>query len=200
MTDENSTEMNPADELAMLKTRATLMGITFSNNIGLETLRERVRAKMEGENIAEQAPEPAAVNPLSDVQATPDRPITLREYMRKTQMKLVRLRIANLDPKKKDLPGEIITVANEYLGTVRKFVPYGEVTDGGFHVPYCIYQFLDQRRFLNIKVTKRNGREHVEQTWAKEFSLEIMPPLTQNELNRLASAQAAAGSIVTAAD
>jgi len=111
-------------------------------------------------------------------------------------MKLVRLRIQNLDPKKKDLPGEIFTVANEYLGTVKKFVPYGEVTEEGYHVPYCIYRMMDARKFLNIRTVKdrRTGIERVESTWAKEFALEVLPQLTAKELAELANAQKAAGS------
>ena len=110
-------------------------------------------------------------------------------------MRLVRLRITNMDPKKKDLPGEILTVANDYLGTVRKFIPFGEVTDNGYHVPYCLYMMMKERRFLNIRTTKKNGQIQVSSGWATEFAFEELPPLTQHELDRLAAAQAAAGGI-----
>ena len=39
VTDEVSTETPKPDELQMLKERARMMGIKFSNNIGLETLK-----------------------------------------------------------------------------------------------------------------------------------------------------------------
>lgn len=112
----------------------------------------------------------------------------------KEQMKLVRCRIQNLDPKKAELPGEIFTVANRILGTVRKYVPYGEVTDNGYHLPYIIYKQLEDRRFLNIRTSTKNGQVRVESNWAKEFAIEVLPPLTQEELDRLAAAQAAAGN------
>jgi hypothetical protein len=122
------------------------------------------------------------------------RAATIREVLQRDEMKLIRLRITNLDPNKKDLHGEIFTLANEYLGTVAKYIPYGEVTDNGYHVPYCIYRQLDQRKFLNIRTRKQaNGQTKVEQGWVKEFSLDILPPLTQIELAKLANAQAAAG-------
>jgi len=99
-----------------------------------------------------------------------------------------------MDPKKRDLPGEIVTVGNEYLGMVSKFIPFGEATDAGYHVPHILYTFLKNRKFLNVKTTKRaNGQIKIEQSWANEFALEILPPLTQEELNKLANAQAAAG-------
>ena len=108
------------------------------------------------------------------------------------------VRITNLDPKKKDLPGEVFTVANEHLGTVRKFVPYGEVTDNGYHVPYCIYKALKARKFLNIRTFKDRQNQNqikVEQSWAQEFALEVLPTLTPDEIKKLAAAQSAAGGL-----
>ena len=112
-------------------------------------------------------------------------------------MALVRVRITNLDPKKKDLPGEIITVANQYIGTVRKYVPFGEVTDNGYHVPQCIFKVLDSRRFLNIRTIRdaKSGRIRVETNYAKEFALEVLPQLTNEELNQLAANQAAGRNV-----
>ena len=129
--------------------------------------------------------------------ARPKKKRTLRQYLLQEEMKLVRLRITNLDPKKKDLPGEIITVANDYIGSVKKFVPFGEVTEGGWHVPYCIYRELESRKFLNIRTIRdrRTGQISVETSWAREFALEILPTLTQEELTQLGTAQLAAGSV-----
>ena len=188
------------DELTFLKERAKVMGIPFSNNISLETLRKRVADKMEGKDEAPEVnaltgdPEIAhamAAKPL-DKKANE---VALRKLMYAKQMRQVRVRITNMDPKKKDLPGEIWTVANEYLGTVRKFVPYGEQTDDGFHIPYCLYRLLDSKRFLHIRDVKdrTTGIVRQDKVWAKEFSLDVLPSLTQGELDRLAAAQAAAG-------
>ena len=115
--------------------------------------------------------------------------------MQRDQMKLVRVRITNMDPKKKDLPGEIWTVSNEYLGNVRKMIPYGEQTDEGFHIPYCLFRLLQSKRFLHIRTVKDRvtGVERQEKQWVKEFSLDVLPDLTKEELARLAAAQAAAG-------
>ena len=179
------------DELEMLKTRARVMGITFSNNIGIEALRKKIDDKLEGQNEVDAEPE--ATNPLQPKKATP---ANIRQLLLDENMKLVRLRITNMDPKKKDLPGEIFTVANGYIGTIRKFIPYGEVTEGGYHVPYCIYKQLDKRKFLNIRTSRsRNGEIKVDHSWAKEFALEVLPQLTPEELKRLALEQAAANRV-----
>ena len=206
--------MGTVNELDVLKQRARMMGVEFSNNIGVETLRDRIRAKVEEQSNATAAPAPALFDPAPIPAATqqasfqadtsggpalgsepkPAKPLTLRQYLQREQMKLVRVRITNLDPKKKNLPGEVFTVANEFLGTVRKYIPYGEVSDDGYHVPYCIYRELESRRFLDIRTFKEraNGNKiRVEQRWAKEFAIEVLPHLTPTELKQLAVAQMA---------
>ncbi len=179
-------------ELEVLKQRATLMNIKFSNNISVEKLREKIEAaQVKDEPVVE-----AAVNPLGEKQEAGVKKMTLGQKIRAEQTRLIRVRIQNLDPKKKDLPGEIITVANEYMGTVRKFVPFGEVTDNGYHIPYCIYEFLKERKFINITTRKgKNGLPDIRATEAREFSIEVLPPLTEAELAQLAQAQIAAGSL-----
>lgn len=258
-TDQTAPVVTPEDELKIFKARADLMGITYSNNIGIDALKAKINEKMNAldsettttatmDQIQDQVTVPATpvaptapvaaglgdsasdmkpvdiptapvvtpvvsatvvtpveivgiptitpvVEPVTPMQ--PERVLTLREKLYNENMYLVRCRITNMDPKKADLQGEIITVANEFLGTVKKFVPFGEVTDDGYHIPKIIYDFLDARKFLNIRTTKdrRTGQIKVESNWAKEFALEVLEPLNQQELNRLATAQTAAGSV-----
>lgn len=185
--DENQSE--EVTELSLLKQRASMMGIVFSNNIGIEKLRERVNEKLAEETSQEEAVKPIEAKVKEK---------SLRQKIIDENMRLVRLRITNLDPKKKDLHGEIITVANEYLGTVRKFVPFGEVTENGYHVPYCIYKLLKSRKFLNIRTVKNPAdplKPIIQQNWVNEFALEVLPQLTQEELDKLAVTQAASGGV-----
>lgn len=176
-------------ELSLLKQRASMMGIVFSNNIGIEKLRERVNEK-----LAEEASQEEAVKPIE----AKVKEKSLRQNIIDENMRLIRLRITNLDPKKKDLHGEIITVANEFLGTVRKFVPFGEVTENGYHVPYCIYKLLKSRKFLHIRTVNNPAdplKPIIQQNWVNEFALEVLPQLTQEELDKLAVTQAASGGV-----
>jgi len=198
--DENGTfGPSPEVELSMLKQRADMMGIKYSNRIGIEALREKINAKLEGRS--EEPTEGAENETQEQVNAlAPDKPVkkeTLRQKLHREQMKLVRLRITNMNPKKANIPGEIITVGNRYLGTVRKYIPFGEATENGYHVPYCLYQLLKNRKFLHIREIKdrRTGTNRIETSWVREFALEELPPLTEAELKDLAIAQAAAGNI-----
>lgn len=195
-----SADAQAVDELTFLKERAKVMGIPFSNNISLETLRKRVGDKMEGKDEPEVNPlagdsEIAAITAAPKKLDAKQNALALRKLMLREQMKLVRVRITNMDPKKKDLPGEIWTVSNEYLGNVRKMIPYGEQTDDGFHIPYCLFRLLQSKRFLHIRTVKDRvtGLERQEKQWVKEFSLDVLPDLTKEELARLAATQAAAG-------
>lgn len=212
MTDQTNQDQEQqteaADELALLKARATQMGISFSNNIKVETLRTKIQEKLNADDaeLAQDTDEDEQDGPAESVQPNEApkaaRKKTLREELLESQMKLVRCRISNMDPKKRDLPGEIFTIANEYIGTVRKFVPYGEATDEGYHIPFCIYTDLESRRFQNIRVTRdrRTGQTKTETSFVKEFAIEILPDLTAEELAALAQAQQAAGSIESASN
>lgn len=217
-TQGEQTQDNPMtglSELDLLKSRAKMMGITFSNNIGLDALKAKVEAKMAGEpdvqedtleddDAPAEAIEPNALelgaranlNGAAEAEVE-QRPETLREKLYRENMALLRCRITNLDPKKKDLPGEIITVANEFLGTVKVFVPFGEQTEEGWHIPTIIYNTIKGRKFLNIRTVRdpRTRTEKVSTTWAPEFAIEVLDPLTPQELKSLGQAQIAAGSL-----
>lgn len=208
MTNENTVTAPTQTELQMLKQRADIMGITYSNNIGVDALRAKIQAKMDGDNTAttvtETAQEDAAttkVNALtgSSESSAPQKKKqkSARQILMDDAMRLIRVRITNLDPKKADLPGEIFTVANDYIGTVRKYVPFGEATDEGYHIPHCIYEMMKSREFLQIKTKTHPVTKEitVSQRWVREFGLEVLPPLTQEELATLAAAQTASGRL-----
>lgn len=202
----------PKTELSLLKDRARMMGMTFSNNITLETLKAKVEAKMaeddqaEAEQENQEAEQDAPADDGSDAitPALPKRTAAqqLRVDLHDEQMKLVRCRITCMNPAKSDLHGEIFTVANEYVGTVRKFIPFGEATDNGYHLPFILYQMLEERRFQHISTFKdpKNGQIRTRTRDQKEFSIEVLPQLTEKELRDLSVAQIAAGSIENAQD
>lgn len=175
-------------ELATLKARAKTMGITFSPKIGLEKLRAKIDAKLN--------PLVEEVDPGEETEA--QRKARIRKKQLAEQMVLVRCRIANLNPSKRDLRGEIFTIANKYIGTVRKFIPYGEATDNGYHIPKILYEELKSKKFLQVNTRNDRGAGNqivIDQRWVPEFSIEVLPQLTQEELDKLAASQAAAGGV-----
>jgi hypothetical protein len=219
MTEALSTDLQLPDELSVLKDRARMMGITFSNNIGLDALRAKVKAAQEGEDNEDarteddngedeaEAPSDRLINPDTKLVIPSSERIgketkaealaRFRTELLNEQMRLIRIRVQNLNPLKAEVPGEILTVANEFIGTVRKYIPYGEATDDGYHVPYCLLLQMQERKFQHITTTKdrKTGSPVVNTRWTKEFAIEILPPLTKEELKQLAQAQIAAGSV-----
>ena len=186
-----SEEEVQVDELTLLKRRADKLGVSYSNNIGLETLKERVAKAMEG-NKEQEAQEGAEVESADKVQSL----VELRAEKRKEAMKLVRIRYTNMNARKKDVPGEFFTVANGIVGTIKRYVPYGEAAENGWHVENAIYKMMKRRTFTTT-VTKRDdkGRPYNTSVERKEFAIEVLDPLTKEELEQLAKDQRASGRI-----
>lgn len=190
-----STEQTP-DELKLLKQRADLMGVPYSNNIGIDTLKQKIKEHQEKKDREEFNPD--SEEPATDEQVVKNLPSSTvkmtaqeaRKQYRDENLKLVRLRITNMNPSKAQLKGEILTVANSVLGKVSKYIPYGdECGEDGYHVPNILYQFMKERKFAQIKTNKRG---YPTATDVNEFALEVLPPLTQKQLNSLKLKQAAA--------
>ena len=207
MSEVNPLNQEPQtpDELTLLKQQAALMGIAHSNNIGVDALRKKIAAKMEdevdttdeeGNEVASAQPNPLTGDALAAQPEAPVKTKTLSQFLQDEAMKLVRVRISCMDPKKQDLEGEIFTVANEYIGTVKKHVPFGEKTDNGYHIPQCILDFLRSRKFLSItSKTGPNGQIETKTRWVAEFAIEVLEPLTESELRALAADQRATGRL-----
>lgn len=198
------------DELAVLKQRADLMGIKYSNNIGVEALKKRIEDQQEGrEPEPEQNPAPLvqptpAVQVTAPVQTQSTEPTTTttpeltdRQKAILEAKRLVRVQIVCHNPSKQSLQGEVFCVANGVIGEVKRFVPFGEFTENGWHIEKCILDMLRERKYLNIRIIKgRNGqRDEQRNEWVREFSITELPPLTREELQELARQQEATGRV-----
>lgn len=191
----------PQDELTLLKQRATQMGVPFSPNIGIETLRQRINDKMEGKEEDKEAEPEEATQPVAPVDKGAEEaeltPAQYRQKKKREAEKLIRVRITNMNPQKTDLPGEVFTVANGVVGTIRKYVPFGgEAAEVGYHVPQIILNMLKRRKFYSVS-TKRDdkGRPYQVKQERNEFAIEILEPLTKEELEKLALDQRASGRV-----
>lgn len=175
-------------ELAILKQRADVLGIPYNGNIGLETLRNRVRDHQTKLESATKAEPELKTAPKTKAQVEQE----LRDQVKREGLVLLRCRIANLNPQKRDLEGELITVANRFLGTVSKFIPFGEAGES-YHIPKVLYDELRDRKFQQV-ISKKDaqGKEQLSRRMVPEYSIEILPQLTAEELQELAVKQAAA--------
>lgn len=167
----------PVSELDILKQQADTLGIKYSPNIGVETLKNKISAVIE-----------APVEEKTETQK-----VDARQALWNDAMRLVRLEIHNVNPAKSSLKGEFYTVANKIIGKVTKFVPYGDAGKS-YHVPNCIYQLLEEKKYLAFRddSSAPNGKKT---ELIPEFNNKVLTPLTQEELEELKKAQLAGNHI-----
>ena len=195
MSEQNQeTTVDVKQEREALKARCQLLGIQTQGNQSNETLRALIRAKQDEMDAAARQANPAAFDEA--VETSEGRTPSLREYLKTEALKLVRVRISCMNPQLAKLGSVIITTGNEYTGTVRKVVFFGEKTENGYHIPQIILNVLQRRKFQQI-VEERGHQGHMvpRARWMKEFNIEILPPLTQKELNALKDRQLATNAI-----
>lgn len=175
------------DELTTLKARADLLGVQYHPSIGLDKLKEKLTAAMVGK--PQEAEKPVAVLAVAGGESESQ----MLQRMRDEQLALVRIRLTCMNPNKGEWSGEIFTAGNSLVGTVAKFVPFN--ADDGWHVPRILLDMMmDRHCQVFVTVKTKNGVSIRRGKLIKEFSIEILPPLTQEELNELARRQAMAAN------
>lgn len=248
--DDDLPALQAPDELTSLKAKADLMGLSYHPSIGLEKLRDKVRAAIDAEGAPAKedpaidtgvaaatsapAPEPTFIAPAPAVSVSTAAPVqayqaatlapaapapraktlTPRQYadqesvavpgetvgerrlrMKRHALELVRIVVTNMDPAKKEWEGEIIGAGNGLVGTVTKYIPYG--ADEGWHVPRILYNVIrDRMAQIFVTVTDPVSKQKVRKgKLIKAFAIDVLDPLTPEELKELAERQAAARSI-----
>lgn len=115
------------------------------------------------------------------------------DLLRKRQTKLVRVVVHCNNDKKKEWTGEIHTVICA-AGVIKKWVPFNN--EKGWHVPQAILDVMSAKTCQKFRSAKLpNGQEHNVSYSVKEYNIEVLPPLTREQLDNLAKEQAARGSI-----
>jgi hypothetical protein len=170
--------------LEQLKAQADSYGISYHPSIGEDKLQEKIDAFLKEKAASVDSPVKETTTTKA---ATPSREELLAEAS-----KLVRVNISCMNPAKKDWDGEIITAGNSLIGTFRKFVKFN--TAEGYHVPQVIFNVLKNRKFQTFhNVRTKNGVTQRAARLVPEFSIEVLPQLTEAELAELAKNQAARG-------
>jgi hypothetical protein len=168
---------------AKLRENGALLGLTFGPNEGIPSMRQKLIDARE--QILRDPAEQEAETKLPPSEQEEKRKLRLENT------KLVRIQIACLNPAKSELPGEIFTVHNDIVGTVKKFVPYNEAGEQ-YHVPMMLLKFLKRKKYLQIKDPPKDSRASPSTKLVSEFSITILDQLTPAELRELARAQGAA--------
>ena len=175
-----------------LKVRAEELGLSYNSNIKTDALAELitnaengltpeiVAAAKEAEEVAKKLVEKQAVEvaPVVNQAKTVGQ---VKAEARKEAMKLARCIVTSMDKDKADLSGEIISCGNSMTGMIKKFIPFGKE----WHVPLVILETLKDKKMLmtrDRRTDKGTVKEHYE---VSQYNVQILPDLTQEELNRL---------------
>lgn len=156
--------------LEELKAKADELGIKYSGNISAATLQERIDAHI-------LAQEPEVVTPVNKIGA-----------LRKEATKLVRVIITPMDTLKKDYNGEFFQVANKILN-IKRFIPFGVST----HIESVLLEQLREKQFRMSETIK--GTTNPVSRLVPAYAIQVLPPLTPEELENLKQAQLARNSI-----
>ena len=111
-------------------------------------------------------------------------------------MKLIRVIVRSNDPLERESAGKIFTVGNRDINggkAVKKYIPFNN--EEGWHIPHILYEHLMAAECQIFKKVTRNSQEFMEPTNIKAFNVEVLPPLTEEERQKLAVKQKATGSI-----
>ncbi len=164
-------------ELDSLKQLATNKGVEFHPNIGLDKLKTKI-AEFDAQHEVTAKPVTAQA--------------ARRDKARQEQMKLVRVRIACMDPAKREWQGEWLSVGNALLGFHTKYVLF----DHEYHLTQFMVDNLKDKKFRMSKdVPDGKGGKYSKNFFPAAYNIEYLEPLSQAELDALAADQAKRGAV-----
>lgn len=168
-------------ELDLLKAQADKMGITYSANISLTTLKAKIQAKLattDDEAVAAEVKTAETDNTVTKYQEA---------------LKLERVIITCLDSvKASNLDCDVFTVSNNLVGTISRTIPFGRE----WHVEAILLNAIAEKKFQQFTSTKNaQGVMVTSARLVNAYAISKLPPLTEEELKELAAQQARTGAL-----
>lgn len=185
MTDvqNNSIAAPDADvAIASLKKQADRLGVAYKSNTSIATLQKTISEKLNEPVGGEDSPEPEA----TEVNITKPKGKTADDYYNEA-MKLVRVIITPMESTKAtNLESELFCAGNGVVGTVKRTIPFGEE----WHVEQILLNSIKEKKY-QMFMSKKNAQGAVITTakLVPAYSISILDPLTQEELDKLAEMQ-----------
>ena len=183
--------------------KADELGLEYKKNISNDALSELIEGANEPVEVEteEEVDTEAAIKEVADKlakeqkamvdavaaqKAEEKKPVkatigNVKAQARKEAMKLVRCIVTPMDKDKAELNGEIISCGNSMTGMIKKYIPFGKE----WHIPTMIVDTLKDKKMLSTrdrKTPKGTIKENIE---LPQYNVQILPDLTQEELNRL---------------
>ena len=165
-------EDTETNDLEALRSQCKLLGIKYHHKHSAEKLAEMINEHHEKLN-----PKPKTSSKMTEGQ--------IRAQKRKEALLLKRVMITCNDPMKIKYPGEIFQAANEIVGTVKKYCPFGNTN--GWYMPKFLLNSIEERVFR-----RQNTDEHDPMSGglAKAYNIVYLGDLSAKELEDLKQQQA----------
>jgi hypothetical protein len=187
-TEINVDAMEDADVRAELESH----GISLHHKTGSDKLKATLKDVLAGTYKVE-ADTQTSIPP--DLDASVKR-LTPEEHLKKLTkeqraLRMQRIVVSPNDPLMSSYNGLIFTAGSSAVNKgrmIKKYVPFNN--DEGWYVPQIIVDQIDAAQMQKFRsVTAPNGDKVLEPYLTKKFNVQILPPLTPAELERLAAAQ-----------
>jgi len=169
-------------------------GVTLHHKTGTKKLASTL-AEVRTKEYKEDPKKSDLTDPSEAAKAAKAKHLAAMQTPEKLAMKLTRVVVTPNDPTMVNYPGLIFTVGASGLNNgrmVKKFVPFSN--EEGWHVPTIILNQIMNAEMQKFKtVTRANGEKVLEPYLTKKFNVQILDPLTPEELKRVAAANKIAG-------
>lgn len=156
------------NELEALKKQASLLGISYGPNIGVDALREKVKEALS------ESEQPASFD---------------RNAYNKEMTKLVRVRIVSKDPSDRDIKYRQFSFGNQVLGNSSYLIPLVPPASESWHLPQYVVNALRDIQFTTVSYDDKNRRPII--VTAPKYDILELPQLTKEQLSALAYSQKA---------
>lgn len=201
MTEDTNTEPNKeeeeaaaaleASELAALKKKADGLGIGYHPSIKAAALREKLK-----DDVPDDITGDDQLKVDANAKEAADNAKLIEEGKISSVHQTKRVIVQCMVQAKKEYKGEFFTVSNAKLGTITKYVHFGVP----WHIPELLLSVLQEKKHqVFTKKKNTNGVDTREGRLVRAYSIEVMPDLTEVELEELKKQQIIADGRLTEA-
>lgn len=159
-------------ELELLKEQATLAGLSFKPNATVKALKKLLAEQYREDSVSEEN--------------------QARFDLEAENLKLIKVIITPNDANKRLQTGEIFCAGNSMLGTIKRYVPFGQE----WLIENMLLKSIQEREYqLLIPRKTEKDEEFVESKLLPAYQIQILPNPTKEEIEQLAKLQEARQSV-----
>ena len=176
-----------------VKAELTGRGIKVHHKNSEKKLRDTLQADVDKNDT--KVPVEAKSSPVEPAKAKkkPEKKVAMT--LEEKCMHLKRIIVTPNDPEMSGHAGQIFTVVVSAVNNgkaIKKYVPFNN--EEGWHVPNVLVNQIANAEMQKFKSVKAHNGETILQPYnAKKYNVQVLPDLTQKEIDKLAAAQASRG-------